>query len=144
MRILGKIFVNFVLAFLVSVTFISASVSKNTVLISKHHNLIFDDRLIGTWQIKFKGTECDGYVEFTLDADGNYASETACEDGSYPLKMVGTWTLIKEGLVRLDITDWSPKIDGGVKMNGAQTFQYIFVNDNRMKLDGGRIANRMQ
>lgn len=150
MNIFGKILGVFVITVALSGSILSASTSQESFskdlapITRDSGNQYFDDRLIGTWRIKFRGTQCDGYVEFILDEDGNYSSVTACDDHSYPLKSVGTWTLVKEGQVRLEITDRSPKVAGDTGTNDTQIFNYTFINNNRMRVDRGRIANRVQ
>lgn len=99
----------------------------------------------GTWQHGWQNAPNCG-SQHIFSADGTYYGMGGCA-GFVPLRTVGKWFLPQKGTIRFTISDWEPKYDQGgnpIHHPPGSTFQYRFLDRNRMALgDGAIIAYRV-
>lgn len=110
-------------------------------------NSFNDDRLIGSWEIKYRINDiCDATMIFTFEEDGNYSTAASCDDGSFSLRAVGSWSSVKQGIINVKISDYEPKYGAmgkPIKYALVQTMKYKFMNNDRVIIDG-RAYNRSE
>lgn len=102
--------------------------------------------LAGVWRMTYKGPACMAQAEMVFQPNGGYSGFSQCQDGSYAFHTVGTWRLLQSGAVRVQYTDYEPKVFQGnrIRIPDGETMYYRFLDRNRIGFGGGVIAYRVQ
>lgn len=94
--------------------------------------------LVGVWRggSQMNGMACTS--ETIFKADGGYSSMSVCA-GVYAVQIVGSWSLLQEGAVRLEYTDFTPKEWGETQIlvQSGETIYFRVINQNQIETNWG-------
>lgn len=102
--------------------------------------------LAGVWRMSYQGPACMAQAEMIFQPNGSYSGFSQCQNGSYAFRTVGTWRILQSGAVRVQYTDYEPKVFQGnkIRIPDGETMYYRFLDRNRIGFGGGIIAYRVQ